>query len=535
LRWILARARRVLSDRQLGQNAVEFGVGVAAVAFVALMGFSALGRAQATYWGAVEPNMAAPTPATADFLHPTSVSTPNCSVSGTPLPAMPAAPTTVILGDTITCTPPTVQDAYKITNEQRAPAGYIGLHVDNSPDFVALCQLGQPVIGVNNNTCTSGLSWTPTDSTLVNNPPRTLSLWYECPPGASSACNPYKPQSNHAAGHSNGVQVNFIPNQTLSAISCGGGTNTVKLGAATVCTATLTPHMPGDKIVWTAGPGSLLGDSAPYTVWPRFTCDTQGNPLNYLHMVFNNPADPACMPNDQLACTTDPNGTCTVVYRRLRDDPGDSMSTALGQKTLRVTASPHPVAPPGYADLTINVTPPTPHQVNVFIECFGAGVVGNTFKAMNPPAILDREWPATTAHIQAVSGQPLTCLANVVDTAPSPATACDAGPPAICNAAPEAMDGHPPLGVITWYWPGGPVNGQRCSLERHDTYGHFQHVGVDDIPPYASWCSTSVIQNVSGTGTGQVITADYDATNPAFPSDPPSHVDNFDQVFVDFQ
>src|SRR5206468_1103233 len=114
--------------------------------------------------------------------------------------------------------------------------------------------------------------------------------------------------------------------------------------------ASLTPPLAGNTITWSA-----IGDEAPTTVWPRFTCFTGGLSSNYPQMVFNNPPVLGCQPSDSLTCITDSSGGCSVVYRRLRDTPGDSLAPAVGPHALALTAGPWPVSP---TTLVLNVMNP---------------------------------------------------------------------------------------------------------------------------------------------------------------------------------
>ena len=116
----LKRARRVmraLQTHERGQNLVEFGATIAAVAFVAAVGFRALSLAQAVYWGGpVQASLAQPTPAPGDFIHPTRL-TGNCT------------PTTMMatVATTFTCTA-TVTDNWN--KDLTAPQGQVTIVID---------------------------------------------------------------------------------------------------------------------------------------------------------------------------------------------------------------------------------------------------------------------------------------------------------------------------------------------------------------------------------------------------------------------
>src|SRR5262249_8852048 len=104
----------------------------------ALAGFTALGRAQATYWGAVQssPMLAPAPPAPGDFLHQTSLTiTP---YSGT---SCNSTPVYYYVGDTIQCTA-TVTDTYG--SNFHTPVGNVNWTIGSNP--IGSCSL-QPVDG----------------------------------------------------------------------------------------------------------------------------------------------------------------------------------------------------------------------------------------------------------------------------------------------------------------------------------------------------------------------------------------------------
>jgi hypothetical protein len=134
--------------RQASQNLVEFGLGVAAVAFVALVGFNALGTAQTVYWHAVVPSFAQPTPRPGPFIHPTTVTiSPTSCNQGTPYQA----------GQTITCTG-TVKDVYP-TNP-RSPRGTLTWNLDSKAPVS--CSLA--AAGSDSSRCRFTYTWTAADA-----------------------------------------------------------------------------------------------------------------------------------------------------------------------------------------------------------------------------------------------------------------------------------------------------------------------------------------------------------------------------------
>jgi hypothetical protein len=155
-----------LRRREASQNIVEFGLGVAAVAFVALVGFNALGTAQAAYWGAAEPSFAQPTPLPGPFIHPTTVtiSPTNCDQG-----------TLQLTGQTIVCTG-TVKDVY--ATNPRPPRGTLTWYLDSrSPVSCTLAAAGS-----DSSQCTGfSYRWTTSDAAA----PGTHSLYARYTPDPS--------------------------------------------------------------------------------------------------------------------------------------------------------------------------------------------------------------------------------------------------------------------------------------------------------------------------------------------------------------
>jgi hypothetical protein len=125
---------------------VEFSLSIAAVAFVALMGFHALGAAQATYWGAVQPSFSPPPPANGDFMHPTNVTIPATSSCSQGIAWH--------IGQQITCTA-TVTDTYG--SNFHTPTGAVNWSVDGSQ--FGTCPL--TTIDAQSSTCTISYQWQP--------------------------------------------------------------------------------------------------------------------------------------------------------------------------------------------------------------------------------------------------------------------------------------------------------------------------------------------------------------------------------------
>src|SRR5262249_42655446 len=157
---LLRTWRQRWSRRSKAQNLVEYGLTIAAVALIALAGFTALGRAQALYWKAVEPNVAAPTPGPGSFVRPTSIDI-NCDHH------------VIRAGDTVNCQV-TVADTGPPPSV--VPQGTVTLWIDNGSSG-ATCTLtaGQ---------CPVPITWLSSDSDVG---PRTITPIYVPNDGIHSA------------------------------------------------------------------------------------------------------------------------------------------------------------------------------------------------------------------------------------------------------------------------------------------------------------------------------------------------------------
>jgi hypothetical protein len=242
-------------------------------------------------------------------------------------------------------------------------------------------------------------------------------------------------------------------------------------------------------------------------------------------MIWNNPPTPECAPSSTLTCTTDTAGQCKIVYRRLRDLTGNAIAGPVGAHTL-LLSTPGAATP---SPLTINIIAPgsvtaaTPHFAQTFIYCTSGATMTQT--TLTVPGHLHGQFPATDHVNVSGSSASLTCEATVIDTDgnSSPALDCDPGPPWGCSITADQLDGHSPLGVITWDWPGKPASGppgyDKCILNRRDSYASQ----APNQTPFASTCSMPSLA-VSGSGALQLKASYSGAT----------HKDNTDSISVVF-
>jgi hypothetical protein len=460
---------RMRSVRQRGQDVIDFGLGVTAMALVALVGFNALGSAQAAYWGAAAPRLAAPTPAPGDFLHPTRVDAQSCG------------PVSIPLETAYTCTLPTVTDIYSDANERRAPAGWVGLHLDNDVNPKQVCHLSAP--SGNQNSCSS-LTWTPTDPSLLGSP-HTMSLWYE-------GVAPYQPQSNHSPSRSAPQSVQFLPDLQFTSVSCVNDLILLPPGAAEIgnplrCTVTLTdvssglpgvPPAAGTAVTWS----TVNGPS--YQGVGMFTCNTGAFNTATRTSAINIFSDSTtCQPTAPLVpngiasftCWTDTTGQCSILYRRLYDSTGKAVSNP----TLTLTV---PGNSQSYSGLVSIVEPLGPHRSSAVLLCASTDVSNvhvqnnNNYPYdplkpyRNSPAgsPIGNRFRATTAmSINGSTGTQISCTVTVADEDPNPAADyANIDPDIALNSDPNRADAYPPAGTVNFQLDGTPF--ASCTLRRAD-------------------------------------------------------------------
>src|SRR5207244_903906 len=110
----------------------------------------------------------------------------------------------------------------------------------------------------------------------------------------------------------------------------------IEIGHSITCTVTVTDTrtstaVSGASVTWQA-------DNAPQSGFPQLSCYTGNNIANFTSMLWT---PGPCTPNATMTCATSASGSCSVVYRRLRDATGSSLagSTVLGTHTLTLSGS----------------------------------------------------------------------------------------------------------------------------------------------------------------------------------------------------
>jgi hypothetical protein len=470
--------------RQPSQNLVEFGLSVAAIAFVALLGFGALGRAQAAYWGAEAPKLAAPTPASTDFLHDTFIDPTSC---------LNAFSGPILVGTTVTCST-TVSDMNTPDYERKPPNGTIDWIIDGVPQ-PAPCSgqpgaspQGLPVLTAGAlNQCGSPFSL-PTACSLSSPPSCATTAT------AHTLVVKYTPTSNHNFSQFT-VPFTVVPNLQWSAFTCTNdltgtvGATSVEVGHPLRCGITLGDGSRGGGVYQPPPVGTQIDWSVPtYSSGaPNFTCvSTSVAPAipstSTPATLMQAPGMPCASAAASYACYTDNAGKCQVDYRHMYDANSGGVGNTL---TFNLKAHDYSAPTNVYTSPAVHITSgghnhpteivvlcvgtdsqPSPHVLTVNQRPVGDPdtVFGNaTFGVQLGPSVayggtrdLDIANPPYTTT--------LNCAAFVYDTS-------DVGnynPAVVGSTNPLMQEAFPPAGVVTfdWYSDGvtpGVVAGQ-CQL-----------------------------------------------------------------------
>jgi hypothetical protein len=461
--------RRAFSSRQLSQNLVEFGLSIAAVAFVAMVGFGALGRAQAAYWGgpAVQ-TLVQPTPPPGTFMHTTRI-----NVFPTDFQC---APSSIILGQSVTCTI-IVRDTSQAPTVPSWPQGTAAVTMDTGA--TSTCTLVQ-IPSTPTSTC--HVSWTASSPSDV---------------GTRTATPLYAPNDNvHLASTSN-PSVQFVVHAIDVVIDQSTGCNIpwtppqapwrVEIGHPAICTATALDHTSHQKV--TDAPADLTWTNNSSALMPLFTCFTHNN-----YAALNGCQPPATT----YTCTTDTSGTCSVVFREYPANDVDALS--LPGSTITLTAA-NLLGGPGVNSATAQVQilqPTSDHGSGFSVDCqSAAGVSYDPATWPDPIRGLARGVPSVgTIHVLGATAPALTCTVVVYD--PSASASFDTPPPCPnvasptlgCNA--DDQDSYPPFGDAgladssghTWFCPGPGLNTSSHPVNMPTLY--------TGQPEYASKCQVTI-------------------------------------------
>jgi hypothetical protein len=429
-------ARRSVHRRRLAQGLVEYGMIVAAVAFVGMVGLQFVGRAEESLLGG-EPLASTP-PVAGFFLHPTST-TISCASS-------------YIAGTALNCTA-TVDDTFLPVAQAFSPGGSVRLRLDATQ--IATCTL-LPVGGTHYSQCALSYTFAQADS------------------GSHNLVADYFGQTtNHNTSSSTPLAVTVAPKIGFIFQSC---TNPwvpawsfqAAIGQPLICRLKVVDGT-NPTIPWNAGqPVHVTASNAGG--YPFFSCfvdyanDTSPGHANSLAAINS-----CSQPQGFMDCVTIAGGWCVwqgkqeFEYRRTLDDNGVPgpvvsdwlMATALGQSGRfdPITLTPQPAHQP------INIVAFTQHRTGTTINCvapvspgtLAPGPTGQVRTTTSPPITVD-----SVANIYSPVLFTVACTATVMDLNPN--TAFDLNPvyptcnpipdPRACNV--DDVDVHPPLGTVTF-------------------------------------------------------------------------------------
>ena len=466
-------------QRLSGQGLVEFGLSVAAVAFVAMLGFHALGGAQAAYWGGpVQQTLAQPTPVTGDFVHPTQL-------TGTCTPTSFVALTAYTLSCNVTVT--------DMWNKDRvAPRGQVQILIDSNP-LPTVCTLVPAASGQPFSTC-PGLteSWTPQMGDV----------------GSHTVYGQYTPDPStdlgkHAASSLTPlVGITVTPPWTVAftpdaahTTACwnpypslfSGYPEKFEIGHPEICHVTVKDGSGQRAPDATVQVTESVSGGPPGTTY--FSCYTNGSVAALA--TCSNPS-PTFIGVTGDGSAGRPTGEMYFVYRRYYDSLVNPVNVSL---TATVTSTPG--NPPTSAPETIVVQPPSagPHRADMIIDCPSAAVTQTT-----------QQWLAgsgqTVTSVKDLQGSPgslVTCTVVMFDTDQA----------FFSGGNPDNEDLYTPFGTITWVdGSGTPIMDQNnnpatCTLDpsQGTALPAFKPMQYHGLPSDAGGCQTTL--RLSGALTVQ--------------------------------
>ncbi len=433
----LSSLRRILKRRQRSQGLVEYGIITACLAFAGLAGFNALAGAQKSYLQDY-PRNATPPSAPGSLLHPTSVDLPLCNPPTNPIKA----------GTQVTCNT-TVYDQYSDPYDRNPPLGTLNWWLDTT--LIGSCALlplpAVPPFPASRSACTApALNWK-ADAAYIGQI-KNLVAKYEFP------------ITNHITSQSPSTQLMFSENLNF-AVTCindeFGWADKVEIGHPLRCTVTLTDLSSGSPVpaaskwvTWSTDNGASPGVA-------MFTCST-GYPVTL--NIWSDPVNcpqPAIPPigTASLACTTNVNGQCAVIYRRLFDSSGGGAPLIAPPLTLQASMSTSPpytkinVITAGTLHPTVAVPPVCVRKSGSAASTpLGTFVVGNAKFQQ-------------TQEIDITGGSAtFDCTIIVIDASPNPALTYSKPAP---DGNPDRGEAHPPTGIVhvvingTGYGCSGPL------------------------------------------------------------------------------
>ncbi len=516
-------------------------MGVAAIAFVAVVGFNALGAAQGIYWGAQgapAQQLNPPPPPAGAFIHPTTItiSSANCD-QGIPY----------LSGQSISCTA-TVTDVYATNRE--APQGQVSWYVTaDTAESPVTCNLTP--VAADASTCTFNHQWTVAEaappgsdtvravynhrtSNHLQSSSATLTFTVSPPYEFDFACNnPWVPgftytvavgqplwcsltvadQLTHAGVGGVFVTVSAKPGSGQAYFSCytNDDPNIPTRHAAAYASMTATDPTANTALTAAAVanklPLPLSNYSANCQTQPgqQFTCVTLSNGL-----CVNNLSDASSTPT-QYTTTFCPAGACSFVYRRNYDDLG--VTSYPSTDVLTATA---PMVNEHGSSPTISLQPDVAHGTATIVQCsFGTPPQPPSSISIHGGLVNTDTLISSSSHVD-IAG---SCAAAVFDTGPNTAfdyhnciplfTFPDGVHCQIDDEKPRAPLGQVMFNVYTdpsepspnyGTHAGPPIASYACNL------GHVASpvayiAGLHPLGPWfhASWCSSQTMPVPVGT------------------------------------
>lgn len=480
----LRRLSRCLPLRQRSQNVVEFGLSIAAVAFVALLGFSALGHAQAAYWGGPEAStLAKPAPVVGEFTHQTTVSG-SCSPTTLPAGATNTLSCNIRVDDAFTPPP----------GKKGPPRGTVQIVVDSRTALFPTCTLTPDAGGQPFSTCVFSPTWT----TGVGDV------------GGHSLVATYAPDMSDNGVHLTGA---LTPPQAVSVLATVAITWAPDATHGTPCSNAYT--IPGFTLPGQFEQGHPVtchlkvtdptGGTGYKTAPIQITDSLGSTPASYLSCFTKNQmsALPTCSnPGPVFVANTDTNGDLWFVYRRYAEVARAIPLTFIAQSMVYPSVGATLCATACSQTQQLTVEPPVagPHNVDILVDCPSNVTATYAWASANGQSV------QTVDVLRGTAGALVTCTVVVFDT-----------DQAFFNGLgnPDTVDIYAPSGTINWVDElGNPVKDQKgnnavCNaldptISSPSNYKALQYHG---IPSDAGGCQTTL--RLSGD---HIITARFNPT-----------------------
>jgi hypothetical protein len=455
-------ARGSVHRRRLAQGLVEYGMIVAAVAFVGMVGLQFVGRAEESLLGG-EPLASTP-PVAGFFLHPTSTGI-ICASS-------------YIAGTALNCTA-TVDDTFLPVAQAFSPGGSVRLRLDATQ--IATCTLA-PVGGTHYSQCLLSYTFAQSDS------------------GSHSLVADYFGQTtDHNTSSSSPLPVTIAKNIGFQFPTCNnpwtGADFSATIGQPLICQIqvidgiTGTPWPAGESVHVTAV-SSAAGGLSFFSCFTDYSNDMSPGHSNSHATIAGCPT-----PQSSIDCVTVAGGSCAwqgqtrFLYRKTLDDSQQPAAlpvtdflraSALGQSTDSGPIAITPTANRHETETLVQCTAPSLPATSRFIRLSPIPLIGDAEFGPFPPFSMQ-------------------CTAAVLDLDPNTTfdwPNCSNVDPRFCNI--DDVDTHGPLGQarfsIVDRVTGTPLGVRTCNL-----HGPALGPPPSNLPAqpqgqirYASWCTTDV-------------------------------------------